>query len=113
MTDYPILDGNVASVREKAARLPIGELQALLVAERNGKTRKGAIAVLEELIDLAQPEEPIADDEPPGSVVEIPPGLVLFTNDTEATCIHLGDGRKLAPGASAAVTPELLAILKP
>ncbi len=131
MADLSILDGSVANLREKAADLPLDDLLALLGAEQIGKTRKGAIAALEEMIAASAVDEPVigpdapddhivsdfdeaplADDEPPGSVIEIPPGMALFTNETAGTCIHLGDGRKLAPGESAAVSPELLAQLK-
>lgn len=41
-----------------------------------------------------------------------PPAPSIFTNSTRATTIHLGDGRKVAPGESVEVTPELLRILE-
>lgn len=44
--------------------------------------------------------EPVAPAAPPA-----------FTNTTAHTTIHLGDGRKVAPGETIAVTPELLARL--
>ncbi len=41
-----------------------------------------------------------------------PPVPSVFTNRTARTTIHLGDGRKVAPGESVEVTPELLRILE-
>lgn len=41
-----------------------------------------------------------------------PPTPLVFTNTTANTTIHLGDGRKLAPGESAKVSAELLRILE-
>ncbi len=41
-----------------------------------------------------------------------PPAPSVFTNRTHATTIHLGDGRKVAPGESVEVSPELLRILE-
>ena len=59
---------------------------------------------------IAEPE-PVAVVEAPVEVVEQAPDNV-FTNTTTGTTIHLGDGRKLAPGESAEVEPALLAVLR-
>lgn len=55
---------------------------------------------------IAEPETVAVVEAP----VEAPSNV--FTNTTEATTIHLGDGRKLAPGESAEVDPALLAVLR-
>lgn len=47
---------------------------------------------------------------PPGITPKDPP--LVFTNTTANSTIHLGDGRKLAPGESVEVTAELLRELR-
>lgn len=39
------------------------------------------------------------------------PATVVFTNRSKGTTVHLGDGRKVAPGESAEVSPELAELL--
>lgn len=58
--------------------------------------------------------KPIERVAPPVAVAApvAPPKPSIFTNRTHATTIHLGDGRKVAPGESVEVTPELLRILE-
>lgn len=56
---------------------------------------------------IAEPETVAAIEAP---VVEAPSNV--FTNTTDATTIHLGDGRKLAPGESAEVSPSIMALLR-
>jgi hypothetical protein len=59
-----ILDGSVPKLIEAIPNYSLGELESLLEAEKNGKTRKGAIAALEEAIAAAEPAEQEAPAEP-------------------------------------------------
>lgn len=104
------------------------DLQNMLAAERAGKARKGVLSVVEDILEKttqwdarneASRQRAIADKErrafsekkfAPGE--ETPTGALTFTNTTANTTIHLGDGRKLAPGESAEVTAELLRALE-
>jgi hypothetical protein len=96
MTDLSLLDESVAELLDAAAGLPVEDLMVLLAAENAGKTRKNAVAGLEDLL-AAQ-----------GSFCG---GVEIVENVTEATTVHIGDGRRLAPGESAEVAPEVAAIL--
>lgn len=126
MVDLTLLDQSVAKLAEDAAELPLEDLLALLGAEQIGKTRKGAIDLLEGLIaslemDEPNPAEPANDIEAlgdeimcealdlDGSFVIVPmddPRVVH--NSTPNTTLHLGDGRRLAFGHFA-IAPELAA----
>lgn len=53
-----------------------------------------------------KPLSSVKVDAAPVVTPEEPP--LVFTNTTANTTIHLGDGRKLAPGESVEVTAELL-----
>lgn len=60
------------------------------------------IDVLEVSDDETASDAPVASEVPTGN---------MFTNTSKTTTIHLGDGRKLAPGESAEVSPSLMAVL--
>lgn len=55
-----------------------------------------------ETVEDVEAPEPVEEPKAPGNV---------FTNTTKGTTIHLGDGRKLAPGESAEVSLDLMTLL--
>lgn len=95
MTD--ILDGTIAEI--KAAQLSVVEARHLLAAEKAGKTRKGVIAHLEDVIASA----PVAADETAGAYIVTAKG---------AGRIHKGRGIYLAEGEVVEGAPESLADLE-
>ena len=100
MIDIGILDQSVKRIGEFLAELePTAEdIAALIEAEQAGKTRAGAIALLESFLP-AEVIEPVEEDEPHD--------VVTITNDKPGTTLHLGDGRRLAFGESAEVPAYL------
>lgn len=88
-----ILDGSLNDLRAAIPTLSVGEIELLLDAERNGKTRKGAIALLEE----ALPPETDSNE-----VENIIPGSV----------ITLHDGSQLRFGERAVVPPEMAEFMR-
>lgn len=52
--ELEILDGNAASIAELLPAMTKAELESLLIAETNGKTRKGVIAAIEKAITEAE-----------------------------------------------------------
>lgn len=58
---------------------------------------------------VSKPVEAVQAEAAPVAAPEAP---LVFTNTTANTTIHLGDGRKLAPGESVEVTEELLRVLE-
>ena len=102
-----MLDQSISGLLDDAAALDADELRDLIAAETLGKTRKGAIAGLTELLEAKEAEGVEAAPEPPSapSGANAPP--CTYCNTSEATTVHLGDGRKVAPGETVEVTPEL------
>ena len=120
MVDLTLLDQSVAKLAEDAAELPLEDLLALLGAEQIGKTRKGAIDLLEGLIAAFEPpvddgdeaeDEGEAEDPALAPIIEAPSPNTI-TNCIPGTMLHLGDGRKLAHGESAEVGAELAEALR-
>lgn len=99
-----ILDKPIRAIREALADISSGDAKALLEAEQNGKTRKGVIAALEEV--LAEPEPEPSAYEPDDGRVEVRSIL------PEGTVLSLGDGRNIEPGETARVTPALAWFLR-
>lgn len=98
-----LLDGSVPALEKAIPSLSVGELELLLDAEKNGKTRIGAVKVLEAAI-AAYTEIAEEDAAPaPGNIIE---------NIIPGTTLHLGDGRRLAFGESAEVLPAIAAQLR-
>jgi hypothetical protein len=86
--DLSILDKPIRLIMEALSGVSREEARALLAAEEAGKTRKGVVELLEELTEEA-PRDPC-----------------LVRNIVPGTTLHLGDGRKLAFGEEARVSPE-------
>lgn len=102
-----LLDKSIPDIEKALPRLSFGELEALLDAERNGKTRKGAIAAIEAALEAADP--PAEGDEPDEADMGAPDegdGLVEITNERDGILV-LRDGRRLARGESARVDPAV------
>ena len=107
-----LLDGSVEKLREAIPNLSIGELETLRAAEIIGKTRKGAIAAIDEALAAAEP----VDDDEPQEVDALEADLATDPNCVRniipGTTLHLGDGRKLAFEEMAVVESELAALLR-
>jgi hypothetical protein len=52
--ELEILDGNAVSIAELLPAMTKAELESLLIAETNGKTRKGVVAAIEKAITEAE-----------------------------------------------------------
>lgn len=93
--DFSILDKPIRIIREAVRGIAADDAKALLAAEEDGKTRKGVVDLLKEVLA----EEPAPDP-------------CLIRNHRPGVTLHLGDGRKLAFGEQAEVSPELAALLR-
>lgn len=109
--DLSILDKPIRAIREALAGISPDEAKVLLEAEQNGKTRKGAIAAIEESLEGAlvaageKPSEPVSNEPNDGRV-----GIRSVL--PEGSTLHLGDGRQLASGETARVSPSDAAFLR-
>lgn len=95
-----LLDKSVADLSEELPKLSLGELEALLAAEKDGKTRKGAIEAIEAAIVAAEvnedersedAEDEFQNEEPPEEPA-LPPYVSLKASKINTT-VHVGDGR--------------------
>lgn len=59
---------------------------------------------------MARPRKEPETVEPTPKIIEPTPEIKI-TNEIKGRTLHLGDGRKLAYGESAEVTPEIAALL--
>lgn len=114
-----ILDLPLPKLGKAIRKCSLGELEALLEAEKNGKTRKGAIALLEAAIADAEPAEvePVVEGADVEEIAAKPVAPQRFGYETVENIvpgldITLHDNSHLLFGESASVPAELAEILR-
>lgn len=98
-----LLDKPIAALRRAIPSLSLGELEVLRDAEEDGKTRKGAIAAIDEAIEEIEAEP---DESAP------PSGYEEVENIKPGSDITLHDGAHLRFGERAIVPTGLAAIMR-
>jgi hypothetical protein len=91
-----VLDNNVHDTLVRANGKSLADLEILLEAERNGKTRKGVVNGLERMVALAEPDkvvEPDQVDQPVDGPEKVLGGDQLTATTGEAAKGNFGQSR--------------------